>query len=253
MEVYEVPNIARFPNVHPEAIKMGYEHLKGLWFSDLTEKDDWEIDMLIGADNLWQIQRGRIIWEEPGEPVAIEMTLGWTISGQLYGPSDQRINVSLVIENGEIGEDHEMKRLWDLETLSIKDTDGTYKELVDNIKFNGGRYSVRLPLEAGYGGLPTNYQLCCSRLRGLNRRLNKDTALAKEYNEVIQEQLREGIIERVTEKNEPEDVHYLPHHPIIRNTAETTKLRVVFDALAKERKGANSLNDCLHVGPPWLH
>ena len=68
---------------------MEYEHLKGLWFSDLTEKDDLETDMLIGADNLWQIQRGRIIQGEPGEPVAIETALGWTISGQLHGPSDQ--------------------------------------------------------------------------------------------------------------------------------------------------------------------
>ena len=30
MEVYEVPNVARFSNVHPEAIKMEYEHLKEL-------------------------------------------------------------------------------------------------------------------------------------------------------------------------------------------------------------------------------
>ena len=148
---------------------MEYEHLKGLWFSDLTEKDDLEIDMLIGVDNLWQIQRGRIIRGEPGEPVAIEMTLGWTISGQLHGPSDQRINVNLVIENGEMGEDHEMKCLWDLETLGIKDTDDTCEELVDNIKSNDERYSVRLLWKAGYRRLPTNYQLCRSRLRGLKK------------------------------------------------------------------------------------
>ena len=47
---------------------MEYEHLKGLRFSDLTEKDDLEIDMLIGADNLWQIQRGRIIRGDPENP-----------------------------------------------------------------------------------------------------------------------------------------------------------------------------------------
>ena len=105
--------------------------------------------------------------ESYGEPVAIETTLGWTISGQIHGPSDQGINVNLVIEKGEIGEDHEMKRLWDLETLGIKDTDDAYEELVDNIKFSGERYSVRLPWKAGYGRLPTNYQFCRSRLRGL--------------------------------------------------------------------------------------
>ena len=122
-----------------------------------------------------------------------------------------------MIENGEIGENHEMKRF-----LGFRNS--WYQ------KFSGERYSVRLPWKAGYGRLPMNYQLCHSRLRGLKRRLNKNLALAKEYNEIIQEQSREDIIERVTEKIEPEDVHYLPHHPIIRKTAETTKLRVVFDA-----------------------
>ena len=67
--------------------------------------------MLIAADNFLANPERQNHTGEPGELVAIEMTLGWTISGQLHGPSDQRINVNLVIENGEIGEDHEMKRL----------------------------------------------------------------------------------------------------------------------------------------------
>ena len=62
-----------------------------------------------------------------------------------------------------------MQRLLDLKTLGIKDTDDTCAELVDNIKFNGERYSVRLPWKAGYGRLPTNYQFCRSRLRGLKK------------------------------------------------------------------------------------
>ena len=73
--------------------------------------------------------------------------------------------------------------------------------------------------------------------------------MAKEYNEVIQEQLNEGIVEEVAKENQPESLHHLPHHPMIRKTVETTKLRVVVDGSSKERKGANSLNDCLHVGP----
>ena len=36
---------------------------------------------------------------------------------------------------------------------------------------------------------------------------------------------------------------------MIREDAETTKLRVVYDASCKNRKTGISLNNCLHVGP----
>ena len=45
-----------------EIVKSNYEHLKDpdLEFSDVTDKDTSEIHMLIGADSLWQFQRGEI-------------------------------------------------------------------------------------------------------------------------------------------------------------------------------------------------
>ena len=44
-------------------------------------------------------------------------------------------------------------------------------------------------------------------------------------------------------------IHYLPHHAIIRQDKNTTKLRVVYDASA--RADGPSLNDSLHVGPKF--
>ena len=43
---------------------------------------------------------------------------------------------------------------------------------------------------------------------------------------------------------------YLPHRAVARENAETTKLRVVYDASAHAHNDAPSLNDCLHAGPP---
>ena len=45
-------------------------------------------------------------------------------------------------------------------------------------------------------------------------------------------------------------VHYLPHQAVIN---PTTKLRIVYDASAKSRKGNKSLNECLYRGPVMLN
>lgn len=41
---------------------------------------------------------------------------------------------------------------------------------------------------------------------------------------------------------------YIPHKPVIRESAESTKLRIVFDASAKANEKSPSLNDCLETG-----
>ncbi|XP_015778215.1 PREDICTED: uncharacterized protein LOC107356088 [Acropora digitifera] len=43
---------------------------------------------------------------------------------------------------------------------------------------------------------------------------------------------------------------YIPHKPLVRESAETTKLCVVYDASARANSGAPSLNECLNPEPP---
>ena len=70
-----------------------------------------------------------------------------------------------------------------------------------------------------------------------------------QYDAVIKEQYESGIVSEVAKDDVATKVSYLPHQPVICEEAETTKVRVVFDALFKERSTKTSLNDCLHVGP----
>lgn len=83
------------------------------------------------------------------------------------------------------------------------------------------------------------------------KRLSQKPDQLKEYDRVIKDQLDKGIIERVdqSEKVQPcHQIHYLPHHCVVREDKSTTKLRIVYNASARENGPA--LNDCLHTGPP---
>jgi hypothetical protein len=81
--------------------------------------------------------------------------------------------------------------------------------------------------------------------------LLKDPKYLDEYNRNIEEQLTTGIVEEVPPSDKDQkNIHYLPHHGVIRkDKATTTKLRVVYDGSAKTKTRNYSLNDCLLTGP----
>ena len=65
----------------------------------------------------------------------------------------------------------------------------------------------------------------------------------------MRDQLVNNVIEKVSEnqRKNPKEF-FLPHRPVIRQNAESAKLRVVYDASAKSGSGY-SLNDLLEKGP----
>ena len=88
-------------------------------------------------------------------------------------------------------------------------------------------------------------------MKSLSRRFQADKMLLQQYCDIIQSQVRAGVIELV-DKHETKSVnrkHYLPHHPVVNPLKTSTKIRIVYDASVKARKGIKSLNECLHRGP----
>ena len=86
------------------------------------------------------------------------------------------------------------------------------------------------------------------RLDSLVKKLGRDPELLEKYDKIIHEQLAEGIVERVVETPRDREF-YIPHKPVIKETAKTTKVRIVFDASAKENERSPFLNDCMETGP----
>ena len=72
----------------------------------------------------------------------------------------------------------------------------------------------------------------------------------------MQEQIAEGIVEKVKESEKREEtqnsekIFYILHRAVIRESAKSTKLRIVYDASAKANNSTVSFNDCLETGPP---
>jgi hypothetical protein len=111
-----------------------------------------------------------------------------------------------------------------------------------------GRLVVRLPLKEDSTQLGKSRRLAESRLLSIERRLEQDAQLKTQYQQFMTEYEELGHMTPVTahEGNQPH--YYLPHHPVIRNSSTTTKMRVVFDGSSKSSSGL-SLNDLLYVGP----
>ena len=72
--------------------------------------------------------------------------------------------------------------------------------------------------------------------------------MLSEYDAVISEQLEHEVVMKAPEKVEGKEF-YLPQRTLVRVEAETTKLRIVYDASAHAHSNAPSLNKCLHAGP----
>jgi hypothetical protein len=87
-----------------------------------------------------------------------------------------------------------------------------------------------------------------NRLASLHRRFQRDKQFEAAYRAVIQEYLDLGHMVKITNAHPSSDGYYLPHHGVIKESSNTTKLRVVFDGSASSTTGI-SLNDTLHTGP----
>ena len=106
--------------------------------------------------------------------------------------------------------------------------------------FDVTRYEVGIPWKESCLRTSNEYTLCVTRLRQPHSWLKRNKELVKDYNNVIKEQVKSGMIEAVPESDENEQLtHFFPHHGVIQQDRETTKTD----------KSTPSINECLQKGP----
>ena len=241
-----------------------FEHLKGLELADSNEGHA-EVEVLIGSDFYYEFFTGKYKKGRSG-PIASESCLGWVLSGPMGRKFGTVQNCSFVethmlrclVEDGEkdsLKED--LRKFWELDKVGEIDSNGFEEVNVVNkfekeIFHDGQRYVTKLPFKPNHDELPDNFSVSQRRLENVKKRL-KASNILKDYDEILQGYEKEGIIERVPEKEiskERGKVHYLPHRAVVKENRETTKIRIVFDAACGVH--GPSLNECLYPGPNLL-
>ena len=278
IEVNVVPEITgsieRSP-VNIEEIKKRWEDIQ---LADVppSTREVATIDMLIGNDyyneligtKKRKLQNGLFLveskfgWILTGRSTTDGNTSAETMCGMLILPSYRHNNYDLQFQNETSSMDPgNIDDFWKLETIGIKDPIHVNDDDKAQIQFNqtikkiNGRYSVTWPWKEPEteSDLPENYALALGRFKSTVRRFEKDNDLMSKENDIIADQERKGIIERVTPATEEGPrLHYIPHHAVVTPTKTTTKVRIVYDASDRVKKTDKSLNDCLHRGPVYL-
>ena len=180
------------------------------------------------------------------EPIAKKTKLGWTI----ISPGKE-VDLTAMFMTQTSSLDYET--LCRLDVLGIADSasgdeDEVYSEFKEQLKRDEeGWYEAGLPWKGNHPSLPSNEAGSLRRLTSLVKKL-RSQGIIERYDQEIQDQIKEGIVERVTGSATGQG--HFTSLTRVRDSAETTPLRVVYNASARAYSGTPSLNECLKPGPP---
>ena len=225
-------------------LKKRFDHTKDKEFY-LTETGNHTIHIILGDKTFCKIKTESVFKGEKDEPIVEGTTFGWVIHGGDY----PNINCLFTRESSEY------ERLYSLDVLGVEDRGendqlDVFKEFKENVtRQEDGRYNVNVPWIPGMELTETNEAQSRKRLYNVERRMRNDEKLQAEYAEIVESQLRDGVIEKVPSEPSGSRIFYMPHKPVLREDASTTKCRMVFDASARPAPLMNSINDCMYKGP----
>ena len=237
----EKPKLLELDNPKYNDIVERYTHLKRVEMDDSDTKTMLPVHLILGASEFAKIkttQAPRV--GSPGEPVAEMTRFGWTI---MFPGKEPDLTKILLTQTSQV----DYEKLCQLDELG--DQEQVHLEFKEQLtRSPEGWYETGLTWRGNHPPLPNNEAGSLKRLESTIRKLEKNRILEK-YDAIIKDQLDEGIVERVT--GPPVGVEfYIPHKAVVREAAESTKLRIVYNVSAQASEKAPSLNECLHAGPP---
>ncbi|XP_055633144.1 uncharacterized protein LOC129773556 [Toxorhynchites rutilus septentrionalis] len=236
-------------------VLMTWKIPKVLDLADPAFTESKSVDIILGIQHFFTFfKNGNEIHLGAELPSLTRSVFGWVVT-ETVGKQNASPRITCNSATS-IDLDALMNRFWACEEVEKSTNyspeeqrcEDLYKKSVKRER--NGRYTVSLPkIEDVLERMGESRDIAFRRLQALERRLQNDPAMRLQYNDFMQEYLRLGHMRKVDMDNVDKVKRYfLPHHPVIKATSTTTKLRVVFDASCKTGTGI-SLNDSLMVGP----
>ncbi|XP_076248154.1 uncharacterized protein LOC143187904 [Calliopsis andreniformis] len=179
--------------------------------------------------------------------------LGWIVTGESNIQPKYRAPTLVNSFHIATSLDKTLNKFWEVESFVDKQflsaEERAAEELFkqSTVRDTDGRYCVRLPFNERKQLLGNSREVALKRFYALERKLHLNKGLLDSYSEFLKEYEQLGHMTQVSVK-ETSKGFYLPHHAVVKESSETTKVRVVFDASAKSSTGV-SLNETLLIGP----
>ncbi|XP_030765371.1 uncharacterized protein LOC115889501 [Sitophilus oryzae] len=211
------------------------------------------VDILLGADIYGFLITGNKLLSDPDQPVALETIFGWIITGRVK-TSSVSLSVNSYFLTSYASLDQSLQRFWELEDVPQSSTLSSDERLAEEhfcktfSRTLSGRYKVSLPFKTLEPIFEGSRDVALRRFFSLEKRLLRNPQLYSQYSNYMREYLDSHNMIAVQNPSPNTHSYYLPHHCVIRPDSLTTKLRVVFDASARDYTN-KSLNDTLLTGP----
>ena len=235
------------PNPHYETMTAAYPHLEQVVITDKDTKDQLPVHVILSVGDYAKVKTNtKPLIGGMGEPIAELTRLGWFIMSPGAEVDKQTM---LLTQTSHV----DYERLCRLDVLGLEDSSEhdqnlVHEEFKEQLQRSPeGWYETGLPWRSNHPTLKSNKTGSLRRLQSLTRKLQRDGHM-EQYDKVIREQWEEGIIEKAAEMTSNQEF-YLPHKGVFKESSETTKLRVVYDASTKPDASSPSLNECLNPGP----
>ncbi|KAL0830739.1 hypothetical protein ABMA28_002867 [Loxostege sticticalis] len=232
-----------------------WSHIQSLTLADPSFDIPGPVDILLAADVFAESLLGQQIKGSQNQPTAFKSIFGWLLLGKTYLNSSTALLTSSLSSNIDIELNSLVHRFWELDDVP-KATSLTPEEQLCEQKFvaehhrdTSGRYVVKYPFkddsEPIFNG---SREVALRRFYAIEKRLSTDHDLSSQYCEFMADYIESNHMSLVPLDQMGTGKYYIPHHCVLRPDSTTTRLRVVFDASAKDRN-AKSFNDSQLIGP----